>query len=269
MLVFRPLKPRARHLRAGALHVVERADRIEAGPLLDAARVADPPGAAVRPVELQPVAHRAAQHLVDRDAESLRLQVHQRVLDRGDRLLRDTADRLARHAVQIGGDLLHRPRIPANQLLAELADHAGEAGRAVPFHELRPADKALVGADLEEREVAPARVAVQVLDLRDAHGRPRASAGMLWSAGRHSNPVREKSEPLTANELQMHSLRVTRLASKPLARAPGVRLPLQRPDRQSCPCRCPCRRLPSERGLRGVRLHRAVRHVLADRAAGA
>ena len=46
---------------------------------------------------------------------------------RGDRLLCDATHRLARDAVQIGGDLLHRPRVPADQLLAEFADHAAEA----------------------------------------------------------------------------------------------------------------------------------------------
>ena len=76
----------------------------------------------------------------------LGLEVDQRVLDRGDRLLVDAARRLAGHAVQEGGDLLDRPRVHADQPLAQPADDAGQALGAVSLHELRPADQALVGA---------------------------------------------------------------------------------------------------------------------------
>src|SRR6516165_9305745 len=45
--------------------VVERAHRVDPGPLLDALGMAGAVGAAMRPVELQTIAHRPAQHLVD------------------------------------------------------------------------------------------------------------------------------------------------------------------------------------------------------------
>src|ERR1700750_1439016 len=124
ILVFRPLKPRratsapARRtsssersgskpapLAAATSQCVEEGERSEAGPLLDAAGVADAPGAAMRPVKLQPVTDRTTEHLVDRDAQGLGLQIHQRVLDCGDRLVCYPAHRLTRDAVQVGGDL--------------------------------------------------------------------------------------------------------------------------------------------------------------------
>ena len=53
----------------------------------------------MRPVEPDALAHRAAQQLVDRDAERLRLDVEERVLDRADRLLDHAAARLAAERV--------------------------------------------------------------------------------------------------------------------------------------------------------------------------
>ncbi len=133
----------------------------------------------MRPVEAQPVAHRATQQLIHRDAERLRLDVHQGVLDGGDRLLVDAVGGLAGQAVQEGGDLLDRPRVHADQPLAQPPDDAAQALGAEILHELRPADQAVVGGDLQEREIPPAGVAVQVLDLDDAHDVPLRVLGML------------------------------------------------------------------------------------------
>ncbi len=163
------LEAARRDLGAGPLDVGQRADRVEAGPVLDPVGETDPPGAAMRPVEPQPVAHRAAEQLVHRNAERLCLDVDEGVLDRGDRLLVDAVGGLPGQAVQEGGDLLDWPRIHADQPLAQSPDDAAQALGAEILHELRPADQAVVGGDLQEREIPPAGVAVQVLDFGDPH----------------------------------------------------------------------------------------------------
>jgi hypothetical protein len=47
-------------------------------------------------------------------------------------------------------------------------DQRSEAA-APAFLELRPADQALIGGDLEERVAVPAAVDMEVLDFRDLH----------------------------------------------------------------------------------------------------
>src|SRR5690348_3958747 len=123
----------------------------------------------MRPVDLQPIAEGAAQHLVYRDAERFRLDVDQRVLDRGDRLGVDAAGGLDRCRVKLLRDPLDRPRVLPDQPLAKSFDYRAEAERAVTLHELRPADDALVGADLYKRAYPPPGVAVEGLDLGDFH----------------------------------------------------------------------------------------------------
>ena len=83
------------HVLAELHHVVERAHRLDAHHL----GIAEAVAAAMRPVERQAVAHRPAEQLVDRNAQRLGLDVEQRVLDRGHRLLVDAARRLARDGV--------------------------------------------------------------------------------------------------------------------------------------------------------------------------
>src|SRR6185503_3655393 len=85
------------------------------------------------------------------------------------RLLVDAARRLAGDGVLHRHDALDRPRILADQAGRHAADHGGDAGAAVAFVVLGPADDAVVGRDLDEREIAPAGVAMQVLDLDDLH----------------------------------------------------------------------------------------------------
>ena len=152
--------------RAGeGAEVVERAHRRLAHRLGMAQAI----GAAVRPVEPQPVAHRTVQELGDRHAQRPRLDVDQRVLERRDRLLDQPARRLAGERVQHRRDALYRPGIQPDQVLGEPADDRAQSLAAVALVVLGPADHAIVGGDLEERPDAPAGIAVQVLDFGNPH----------------------------------------------------------------------------------------------------
>src|SRR2546430_17677720 len=84
-----PLEALALDLLAERDDVVQRAHRIDPGPFLDAIGIAGAIGAAMRPIDLQPITHRAAEHFIDRHPECLCLDVDKRVLDRGDRHLVD------------------------------------------------------------------------------------------------------------------------------------------------------------------------------------
>ncbi len=126
----------------------------------------------MRPIELQAVAHRTAEHLVDRHAQGLGFDVDERVLDRGDRHLVDPAGSLPRRGVEMGAVALDRPRVLSDQeALGELQDDPGQPLRAVALHVFGPPDNALVGGDFEKRIDAPAGVAMQVFDLDDFHRR--------------------------------------------------------------------------------------------------
>ncbi len=127
----------------------------------------------MRPIELQAVAHRSAEHLVDRHAQRLGLDVDERVLDRGDRHLVDPAGGLPGRGVEMGAVTLDRPRVLADQeALGELQDDPGQPLRAIALHIFRPADDPLVGGDLEKRIDPPAGIAMQVFDLDDLHRQP-------------------------------------------------------------------------------------------------
>jgi hypothetical protein len=102
------------HLGAEPDDVVEVADRLDAAPFAQLRRMARPVGAAMRPVDLQPIADRAAEHFVHRHAQCLGLDVDQRVLDRRDRHRVDAAGGLPRGGVEIGGVALDRPRVLAD-----------------------------------------------------------------------------------------------------------------------------------------------------------
>src|SRR4029453_19148422 len=82
----------------------------------------------------------------------------------------EPAGRLACDGLLACHEALDGPRIVADQVLRHAPDHGGEARAAITFVVFRPAYKAFVGRDLEERKVAPARIAVKILDLDDFHG---------------------------------------------------------------------------------------------------
>src|SRR5262249_25314633 len=67
-------------------------------------RVMQPICAAMRPVETEPIAHGAAEHLAYGHAKGLGLYIDERVLDRRDRLLDEATWRLARFRVKVCSD---------------------------------------------------------------------------------------------------------------------------------------------------------------------
>ena len=71
------------------------------------------------------VAGRAAEELVDGDAERLSLQVEQRVLDASDRLLDHRPRALPRGAEEIPDDPLDRAGIATDDVRREILDDAG------------------------------------------------------------------------------------------------------------------------------------------------
>ena len=166
-----PLEALAPDLFAECHDVVERAHRIDAAPLLDMIGIAGAIGAAMRPVELQSVAYRAAQHFIDRHAQRLGLDVDERVLDRRNRHLVDAASRLPAGRVEIGAVALDRPRVLADEPLRHFADDLGQPLRAVAFHVFGPTDDAVVGGDLQKRIDPPAGIAMQVFDFGNLHRR--------------------------------------------------------------------------------------------------
>jgi hypothetical protein len=164
------LEASAPHFLAERHDVLDRADRLDRGPLPDPLGVASTIGAAMRPVERQPVAQRAAQHLVDRNAQRLGLDVDEGVFDGTDRHRVDAACGLPRCRVGDSGDALDRARIGADQIaLGELADDARQSLPAIALHIFRPANDAPVGGNFQKRIDPPAGVAVQIFDLGDFH----------------------------------------------------------------------------------------------------
>ena len=61
--------------------------------------------------------------------------------------------------------------VQPDQPLRHAVDDGGKAATAVGLGVFRPADQPVVGGDLQKRKRAPAGVAMQVLELRDFHGR--------------------------------------------------------------------------------------------------
>ena len=98
--------------------------------------------------------------------------IEQRVLDRGDGLLVQSAARLAGQDVQVLRHLLEHARVAADQDRGQAADDIGQSDGAKAFVELRPADDAFVRRDLEEGKHAPAGVGLERLDPRDLHWFP-------------------------------------------------------------------------------------------------
>ena len=126
----------------------------------------------MRPVELEPVAHGAAQKIVDRHAQGLRLEVEQGVLDRRDGLLVEPAMGLARHRVELLADALVAARVVAGYGLDQRLDDRGQPLGAVALVVFRDAGDALVGLQFQKREVAPSGVAVQRFASGNFHFTP-------------------------------------------------------------------------------------------------
>ena len=84
---------------------------------------------AVRPVHLDIIPRRAAEQLVDGNAERLRLQIEQGVLDPADRLLDNRARTLSRRAKEIPDDALDRARLAPDDERLQILDDAREAAR--------------------------------------------------------------------------------------------------------------------------------------------
>ena len=147
-------------------------DAVEIGDRrLEEARVVDPPGRAMRPVDPDPVADLAAEQRVARHAERLRLGVEQRVLDRAEPLGDDPAGGRPGQAVELGVDALVVEHRLADDARRQPLDHRGDARRAETLVELAPADDAAVGRQLQEIVVAPAGVAAQHLEPGHLHDR--------------------------------------------------------------------------------------------------
>jgi hypothetical protein len=115
-------------------------------------------GAAVRPVQAEPIADGPAEHFGYGHAEGFCLHVNERILDGRDRLLDKAARRLTRARIEVRGDELDRARVLADQHLGELHDDDGQPLGAVALIVLRPADESRVRLDFQEREDAPAGV---------------------------------------------------------------------------------------------------------------
>jgi hypothetical protein len=138
----------------------------------------------MRPIDRQTVAQRAAEQFVDRDAERLRLDVDQRILDRRDRHLIDAARRLPRRRIEQSRDRFDRARVAADQkALGETLNDAGQPLRAITLHVFRPPGDALVCGDLQKGIDPPAGVAMQVFDLGDFHGTLPVLAAAIMRPG--------------------------------------------------------------------------------------
>ena len=142
--------------------------------------------AAMRPVEIKPVAERPAEQRANRHAQRLRLDVEAGVLDGGDGLIVEPASGETRQGMQGRGNPADRARVHADDKRLESAQQIADAADAEPFRVFGPADKTIVGRDLEKGQSAPTGVRVKVFQLDDFHAptpiRPRATA--------HRSPAR-------------------------------------------------------------------------------
>ena len=146
-------------------------------------------GAEMRPVDRDAFPDRPTEQRAHRHAIRLAGDIQQRVLDRRDRLLVQPAARLPRQHVQMLRDLLEAPRVAPDQHRRQPVDHVRQAGTAKTLVELRPADDAVVGGDLQEREHPPAGIGLHRLDLGDLHGfLPRSRAALCLRYQTPPNP---------------------------------------------------------------------------------
>src|SRR5439155_9339615 len=105
-----------------------------------------------------------------RHPERLRLDVPERQLDAGDRLVRHAAEVLAGDAQHVPVEAPDGPRVLADQDLLVVARAAGDAKRVATVAALAPADQPIVCLDLHEGPRPPAGIAVEGLNPCDSHG---------------------------------------------------------------------------------------------------
>ena len=159
-------EPARHHLPAERGDVVVGAQRRRAQHVAHAR----PRRPAVRPVQAHAVAQRPAEELVDRHAERLGLDVPQRQLDAGHRLVGHAAQVLPRGAQHVPVQPLDRPRVLADQQRGQVAHRARDAVRAAVVAAFAPAHEPVVGLDADEGPGPPAAVTVQRLHACDLHG---------------------------------------------------------------------------------------------------
>ncbi len=129
--------------------------------------------AAMAPVDLDTVAHRAAEQGVHRQADGLAANVPQRHFDRRIGALHQATRKLDVQLVELRGDLLHRQRVLPDQHLAQTLDlGADRPGLHRGLVILGPADKPGIGGDLEEGEVPESGDGVDIFDRGDLHEGP-------------------------------------------------------------------------------------------------
>src|SRR5262249_18808337 len=128
--------------------------------------------AAAGPVDRHALAHRAAEQVMDRDAERLAPDVETGIEDCAGGVLVEAARDRAGERIERGLDAADRARVLADQELAHAVDRGGDAGAAMLL-ELRPAGEARVGAHLEERVDFPAAIDVKLLEFDDLHALAR------------------------------------------------------------------------------------------------
>jgi hypothetical protein len=101
-------------------------------------------------VDLDAVAHLAAEQLVDRHAERLALDVPERLVDAGDRTHQDRAASVEIAAVHRLPEVVDARRVLPDQLAGELLHGCLDGARAAFDDRLAPAADAFVGLDLQE-----------------------------------------------------------------------------------------------------------------------
>ena len=146
---------------------------------------------AARPVgvEADPVAHPAAEQLVDRDAERLAEDVPQRLLDAGDGAADDHAAAPERVAVDRLPVVLDPRRVLADQVLLDVVDRADDRLGFSFQTGLADAGDPGVGRDLDEDQVRPAGEEDVRDDVGDGEVQVRPAAMPLCSVAPRRVPV--------------------------------------------------------------------------------
>jgi hypothetical protein len=112
----------------------------------------------------------------------------------------DAAACLHGHGPQMAIDELDIARILADHHRRQRLDDLGQAAAAEALVVFRPADDAVIGHDLEERERPPSGIAAQGFDLCDFHFVSRLSllvAAPLRVTCHVSRPFQNGTEPFT------------------------------------------------------------------------